>query len=125
MRGRSGRQGDPGFSRFYVAMDDELMMRFGGERLRRIFARLGSDFIQSRMLTRAISNAQKKVEGMNFDQRKHILDYDNVLAQHREAMYSRRDQILTSNNLKPIIKKMQYSAAYDLTKMFGNESHGE
>ncbi|AOX43472.1 preprotein translocase subunit SecA [Spiroplasma sp. NBRC 100390] len=125
LRGRSGRQGDPGFSRFYVAMDDELMMRFGGDRLRRIFARLGSDFIQSRMLTRAISNAQKKVEGMNFDQRKHILDYDNVLAQHREAMYARRDQILTASDLKPIIKKMQYSAAYDLTKMFGNESHGE
>ncbi|MFJ1522038.1 preprotein translocase subunit SecA [Spiroplasma sp. ald] len=125
LRGRAGRQGDPGFSRFYVAMDDELMMRFGGDRLRRIFARLGSDFIQSRMLTRAISNAQKKVEGMNFDQRKHILDYDNVLAQHREAMYARRDQILTATDLKPIIKKMQYSAAYDLTKMFGNESHGE
>ncbi|WHQ36971.1 preprotein translocase subunit SecA [Spiroplasma sp. SV19] len=125
LRGRSGRQGDPGFSRFYVAMDDELMMRFGGDRLRRIFARLGSDFIHSRMLTRAISNAQKKVEGMNFDQRKHILDYDNVLAQHREAMYARRDQILTANDLKPIIKKMQYSAAYDLTKMFGNQSHGE
>ncbi len=125
LRGRSGRQGDPGFSRFYVAMDDELMMRFGGDRLRRIFARLGSDFIQSRMLTRAISNAQKKVEGMNFDQRKHILDYDNVLAQHREAMYERRDQILTATDLKPIIKKMQYSASYDLTKMFGNESHGE
>ncbi|WFG98610.1 preprotein translocase subunit SecA [Spiroplasma citri] len=125
LRGRAGRQGDPGFSRFYVAMDDELMMRFGGERLRRIFARLGSNFIQSRMLTRAISNAQKKVEGMNFDQRKHILDYDNVLAQHREAMYARRDQILTATDLKPIIKKMQYSAAYDLTKIFGNESHGE
>ncbi|UZQ29528.1 MAG: preprotein translocase subunit SecA [Spiroplasma phoeniceum] len=125
LRGRAGRQGDPGFSRFYIAMDDELMMRFGGDRLRRIFARLGSDFIQSRMLTRAISNAQKKVEGMNFDQRKHILDYDNVLAQHREAMYARRDQILTATDLKSIIKKMQYSAAYDLTKMFGNESHGE
>ncbi len=125
LRGRAGRQGDPGFSRFYVAMDDELMMRFGGDRLRRIFARLGSDFIQSRMLTKAISNAQKKVEGMNFDQRKHILDYDNVLAQHREAMYVRRDQILTATDLKPIIKKMQYSAAYDLTKMFGNELHGE
>ena len=125
LRGRSGRQGDPGFSRFYVAMDDELMLRFGGERLRKIFGRLGSDFIQSRMLTRAISNAQKKVEGMNFDQRKNILDYDNVLAQHREAMYARRNQILTASDLKPIIKKMQYSAAYDLTRMFGNESHGE
>ncbi|WP_425379257.1 preprotein translocase subunit SecA [Spiroplasma endosymbiont of Polydrusus pterygomalis] len=125
LRGRAGRQGDPGFSRFYIAMDDELMMRFGGDRLRRMFGRLGSDFIQSRMLTRAISNAQKKVEGMNFDQRKNILDYDNVLAQHREAMYVRRDQILTANDLKPIIRKMQYSAAYDLTKMFGNQSHGE
>lgn len=79
------------------------------------FCKIRSDFIQSRMLTRAISNAQK-VEGMNFDQRKHILDYDNVLAQHREAMYARRDQILTATDLKPIIKKMQYSAAYDLTK---------
>lgn len=59
---------------------------------------------------------KKKVEGMNFDQRKHILDYDNVLAQHREAMYARRDQILTATDLKPIIKKMQYSAAYDLNK---------
>ncbi|WP_338954764.1 preprotein translocase subunit SecA [Spiroplasma endosymbiont of Polydrusus cervinus] len=125
LRGRAGRQGDPGFSRFYVAIDDELMMRFGGDRLRRMFGCLGSDFIQSRMLTRAISNAQKKVEGMNFDQRKNILDYDNVLAQHREAMYTCRDQILAANNLKPIIRKMQYSAAYDLTKIFGNQSHGE
>jgi preprotein translocase subunit SecA len=91
LRGRAGRQGYPGFSRFYVAMDDELMLRFGGEILRKIFGRLGNDFIQSRMLTRAISNAQKKAEGMNFDQRKNILDYDNVLAEHREAMYARRD----------------------------------
>jgi preprotein translocase subunit SecA len=125
LRGRAGRQGDPGFSRNYVAMDEELMLLFGGERLKKIFGHLGNGFIQTRMLTRAISNAQKKVEGMNFDQRKNILDYDNVLAQHRNAMCARCDQILTVSDLRPLVKKMQASAAYDLTSMFGNESHSE
>ncbi len=125
LRGRSGRQGDPGFSRLYVAVDDVLMIRFGSDKLKNLFSRLGDEYIQSKMLNRSITNAQKKIEGMNFDQRKNILDYDNVLAQHREATYSERDQILESNNLKPIIRRMHYSAAYDLTRIFGYELHQE
>lgn len=125
LRGRSGRQGDPGFSRFYVSIDDELMLRFGGKKLKKIFGHLGDNYIKSRMLTRAITNAQKKIEGINFDQRKNILEYDNVLAQHREAMYTYRNKILTVADLKPIIKKMQISVAYDLIQLFSKKFHGE
>lgn len=125
LRGRSGRQGDPGFSRIYVAVDDTLLVRFGAKRLQKLFASLGDDFLKSRLLSRRITAAQKRVEGMNFDQRKNILDYDNVLAQQREAIYSQRNQILGGADLSAILNKMQYSAAYDLTRMFGYSMHGE
>ncbi len=125
LRGRSGRQGDPGFSRLYVAVDDNLLIRFGAKKLQNLFARLGDDYLQSRMLAHRITVAQKRVEGMNFDQRKNVLDYDNVLAQHREAIYSQRNQILRDNNLRAIIRRMQYTCAYDLTDMFSYTLHGE
>ncbi len=125
LRGRSGRQGDPGESRLYVAIDDDLIIRFGGKKLTKMFSKLKDDFLQSRLLSRSITNAQKKVEGMNFDQRKHILDYDNVLAQHREAIYSQRNQILRADNLRVMAKNMHFSAGYYLTKHFGYELNGE
>ena len=125
LRGRSGRQGDPGFSRLYVAVDDNLLIRFGAKKLQNLFARLGDDYLQSRMLSHRITVAQKRVEGMNFDQRKNVLDYDNVLAQHREAIYSQRNQILRDSNLRAIIRRMQYTCAYDLTDMFSYTLHGE
>lgn len=125
LRGRSGRQGDPGYSRFYISADDELMVRFGGERLSKILSSLKGEHIQSRLLTRRISGAQKKVEGMNFDTRKNILDYDNVIAQHREVIYAEREEILKSTDLTKIIQKMQVSVAYDLLKIFSKEEHNE
>lgn len=118
LRGRAGRQGDRGFSRFYVSIEDELIMRFGGEKLKKIFASLGEDFIKSKMLTRSITRAQQKIEGLNFDARKNLLDYDNVIAQHREAMYAQRDKILTSDGVLDILKTMHRTVARDLLKIF-------
>lgn len=118
LRGRAGRQGDPGFSRFYVSIEDELIMRFGGEKLKRAFASLGDDYIKSKMLTRAITRAQQKIEGLNFDARKNLLDYDNVIAQHREAMYRQRDKILQSTNVVPILETMHRTVARDLLRIF-------
>ncbi|MCL8210645.1 Protein translocase subunit SecA [Spiroplasma sp. JKS002671] len=118
LRGRAGRQGDPGFSRFYVSIEDELIMRFGGEKLKRAFASLGEDYIKSKMLTRAITRAQQKIEGLNFDARKNLLDYDNVIAQHREAMYRQRDKILQSTNVLPILETMHKTVARDLLRIF-------
>ncbi|WP_342252694.1 preprotein translocase subunit SecA [Spiroplasma endosymbiont of Amphibalanus improvisus] len=125
LRGRSGRQGDPGTSRFFVSVDDQLLVRFGGPKIQRLFSKLGDDFIRSKMLMRSISGAQKKIEGMNFDQRKNLLDYDNVLAQHRETIYAQRDQILKAQELEGMLDKMQYSVSYDLTNIFGYELHSE
>lgn len=126
LRGRSGRQGDPGFSRFYVAIDDDLMLRFGQANKVKTWEKILKDgYMQSRLFTWKITSAQKKVEGMNFDQRKNILDYDNVIAQHRETMYSQRDQILTLENLKPIVNKMAQTVGYDLTRIFGQEGSGD
>ncbi|AXK50743.1 preprotein translocase subunit SecA [Spiroplasma alleghenense] len=114
LRGRSGRQGDPGNSRFYISMEDELMVRFTAPKVRQMFLRLGDEAIKSKMFTRAITNAQKKLEGLNFDQRKNVLDYDNVLAQHREAIYSQRDEILKQEDIKVVIERFQFTTAFEL-----------
>lgn len=118
LRGRAGRQGDPGFSRFYVSIEDDLMLRFGGEKLKKAFATLGEDYIRSKMLTRSITRAQQKIEGMNFDARKNLLDYDNVIAQHREATYHQRDNILLADDLLDLIKNMHRTVARDLLNIF-------
>ena len=86
LRGRSGRQGDPGYSRFFVSLDDELMQRFGSDNLQRLFGKMGDEPLESSMVTKAITTAQKKVEGQNFDTRKNLLDYDDVLRQQREIL---------------------------------------
>ena len=125
LRGRSGRQGDPGESHLYVAADDQLMVRFAGNRLMKIFKNLKDGYVQSRMLSRSITSAQKKSEGMKFDQRKNILDYDNVLSQHREAVYSQRNQILRTDDLTAIIKKMHFSCGFYLTKLYGYQLNEE
>lgn len=114
LRGRAGRQGDPGTSRFYISMEDELMVRFTAPKVREMFLKLGEDHIKSKMFTRAITNAQKKLEGLNFDQRKNVLDYDNILSQQREAMYAQRDDILSQPDLKVVLAKFQYTIAYEL-----------
>ncbi|WP_079478184.1 preprotein translocase subunit SecA [Halobacillus salinus] len=109
LRGRSGRQGDPGMSQFYLATEDELMRRFASDNIRSMMDRLGMDDsqpIESKMISRAVESAQKRVEGNNFDARKTILSYDDVLRQQREVIYKQRYDVLTSENLREIIEQM-------------------
>lgn len=106
LRGRSGRQGDPGYSRFYVSVQDELMVRFGSERYETIFKQLGDQAVESKLVTRSISSAQKRVEGVNFDVRKTLLEYDDVLRQQREAIYKQRNFILEHQDVHGVIQEM-------------------
>ena len=99
LRGRSGRQGDPGYSRFFVCCDDELILRFGSEMLRNAFMSLGDEGLDNKFVTDAITNAQKKIEGQNFDTRKSLMDYDDVLRQQRKIMYEQRDKVLYSDSI--------------------------
>jgi preprotein translocase subunit SecA len=105
LRGRAGRQGDPGSSRFYVSLEDDLMLRFGGPTVARLMERLGADQdvpIEHNMVTKAISSAQMRVEGHNFDMRKHLLEYDDVVNQQRQVIYEQRRLILTEADLRPV-----------------------
>jgi preprotein translocase subunit SecA len=109
LRGRSGRQGDPGESRFYVSLEDDLMRIFGSERLQGMVEKLGlgdDEAIESRMVTGAIENAQKKVEGNNFDIRKTLLGYDDVMNKQREIIYKQRSHVLEGENLKEQVEDM-------------------
>lgn len=103
LRGRSGRQGDNGASQFYVSMEDDLMRLFGSDRIRNMMdaLKVPDDMpIQNKMISNAIESAQKKVEGRNFDIRKHLVEYDDVMNRHREIMYSRRHKVLKNENIK-------------------------
>ncbi len=107
LRGRSGRQGDPGSSRFYLSLEDDLLRIFGGERISNIMSRLGmqeGEPIEHRMISKAIENAQSKVEGHNFEIRKQLLDFDDVMNQQREIIYRQRTQALSDESLKPVIE---------------------
>jgi len=109
LRGRSGRQGDPGVTQFYLSMEDELMRRFGSDGMKAMMSKLGMDDsqpIQSKMVSRAVESAQKRVEGNNFDSRKQLLQYDDVLRQQREIIYAQRNEVLTSENLRTIVEAM-------------------
>lgn len=109
LRGRAGRQGDPGESRFYLSMEDDLMRLFGSEKTAGMIAKLGlpeDEPIEAGILTRAIENAQKKVEGNNFSARKRLLDYDKVMNEQRELIYAQRQEVLTGENLKDEIMDM-------------------
>jgi preprotein translocase subunit SecA len=109
LRGRSGRQGDPGSSRFYLSLEDELMRLFGSERISTIMEKLGmkeGEDIQHPWISKAIENAQRKVEAMNFDIRKQLLDYDNVMNKQREAVYRLRNEILEGEDLQQTIADM-------------------
>ena len=106
LRGRSGRQGDPGESRFFVSVQDDLMIRFGSERMEGLFAQLGDEAIESKTVTKSISSAQKRVEGVNFDARKSLLQYDDVLRQQREVMYDQRNYILDHEDVHNVIHDM-------------------
>jgi len=106
LRGRSGRQGDPGSSRFYLSLEDDLLRIFGSDRLSSVMDKLGMEEdepIEHSMVTRAIENAQRKVEGHNFDIRKHLLEYDDVMNKQREVVYSQRREVLEGENIRPII----------------------
>jgi len=109
LRGRSGRQGDPGMSRFYISLEDDLMRIFGSERLASVVDRLGltdEDAIESKMVTGAIESAQKKVEGNNFDIRKDVVKYDDVMNMQREIIYKQRQTVLQGANIKDQIQDM-------------------
>ena len=103
LKGRSGRQGDPGYSKFYVSMEDEIFVRFAPASYKSLYEKLGDDSFQSRMMSNAITQAQKRVEGQNFDTRKQLLNYDDVLSRQRKIMYARRDQILYSKSVSETI----------------------
>ncbi|MGL5245788.1 MAG: preprotein translocase subunit SecA [Sarcina sp.] len=109
LRGRSGRQGDPGESRFYISLEDDLMRIFGSEKLQGVVDRLGlqdDEAIESKMVSKSIENAQKKVEGNNFDVRKTLLGYDDVMNMQREVIYKQRSEVLEGMNLKEQIQEM-------------------
>ena len=109
LRGRSGRLGDPGSSRFYISLEDDLMRRFGGERVKGFMEWAGVDEeipIEHDLVTKSIENAQVKVEGFNFDIRKHLLEYDDVINQQRNVIYEQRRMVLSQDTLKPIILRM-------------------
>ena len=110
LRGRSGRQGDPGVTQFYLSLEDDLMLRFGSERIKHFYETLNiSDdtVIQSKMITRQVESAQKRVEGNNYDTRKQVLQYDDVMRSQREVIYSQRQQvIMETESLKPVIMPM-------------------
>lgn len=117
LRGRSGRQGDPGLTQFYVAMDDDLMRIFGGERMMNLMERMGlpEDMpIENGIISRSIESAQKKVEGHNFDIRKHLVEYDSVMNKHRDIIYKRRRALLGNENLKNDILVLIEQAAEKL-----------
>jgi preprotein translocase SecA subunit len=125
LRGRSGRQGDPGSSRFYLSLQDDLMRIFGADRIQSIMNRLGMEEgvpIEHRLVTRAIENAQKKVEAHNFDIRKHLLEYDDVMNKQREVIYHRRRDILRGANLKDEVLEMAGGLAEEIVDRFADKN---
>ena len=104
LRGRSGRQGDPGFSRFYVSFDDTLLVRFAADSIRNFIEKnFGDEALEARMITNVITSAQKKIEGQNFDTRKSLLEYDDVLAKQRQIVYDKRDRIIDGRPIDDIM----------------------
>ncbi|MBT7085455.1 MAG: preprotein translocase subunit SecA [Desulfobacterales bacterium] len=124
LRGRSGRQGDPGSSRFYMSLDDDLLRIFGGERITSIMERLGMEDgepIEHNLISKAIENAQSKVEGHNFEIRKQLIDYDDVMNQQREVIYRQRREALKGENLRPSIEAMIEDVSYNISSMYADD----
>ncbi len=124
LRGRSGRQGDPGSSRFYLALEDDLLRIFGGERITGIMEKLGMEEgepIENRLISKAIENAQAKVEGHNFDIRKQLLEYDDVMNQQREVIYIQRREALNGKNLKSVIGEMIGEKVEEIAYTYSDE----
>lgn len=104
LRGRSGRQGDPGYSRFYVSFEDELIRRFVDDKRREFFIKqIGDDHLENKIIQNIVTNAQKQIEGRNFDTRKNLLDYDDVLAKQRQIIYDRRDSIMLAGDIGELV----------------------
>ncbi len=121
LRGRSGRQGDPGTSRFYLSLEDDLLRIFGSDRIKGLMGRLGMDDgqpIEHRMVSNAIEKAQKRVEGHNFEIRKHLLEYDDVMNKQREVIYAQRRQILAGENLAEDLLEMAAELLEDLVQAY-------
>ena len=124
LRGRAGRQGDPGESRFYIGLDDDLMRLFGSERVQGLLEKLGLDDetpIEHRMLTKSIENAQKKVEGKNFGIIKHVLEYDDVMNKQREIIYAERRRVLSGENLQDQIQMMMRDVITESVALYTDE----
>ena len=123
LRGRAGRQGDPGASRFYLSLEDDLLRIFGAERIQGLMTRLGMEEgepIEHRLITRAVANAQSKVEAHNFDIRKHLLEYDDVMNKQREVIYARRRAVLAGERLKETVQEMIDDVAAGLVSQCAN-----
>ena len=117
LRGRSGRQGDPGFSRFYVSFDDTLLVRFAADGIRNYIEKnFGDEALEARMITNVITSAQKKIEGQNFDTRKSLLEYDDVLAKQRQIVYDKRDRIIEGRPIDDIMDDIFKTAGEFLAK---------
>jgi preprotein translocase subunit SecA len=129
LRGRSGRQGDPGTSRFYLSLEDDLLRIFGSDRIKGLMGRLGMDDgqpIEHRLVSNAIEKAQKRVEGHNFEIRKHLLEYDDVMNKQREVIYAQRRQILSGENLEEDLLEMAEELVEDLVEEYtGNRVQEE
>jgi len=124
LRGRSGRQGDEGSSRFYLSLEDDLLRIFGGDRIHAVMDKLGieeGEHIEHSFISKAIENAQSKVEGHNFEIRKHLLEYDDVMNQQREVIYKQRRKALLESNLKSAVLEMIEDKAYDLVDEFADD----
>jgi preprotein translocase subunit SecA len=124
LRGRAGRQGDPGSSRFYLSLEDDLLRIFGSERISHIMDRLGMEEdqpIEHGLVTKAIENAQRRVEAHNFEIRKHLLEYDNVMNKQREVIYSQRREVLTGEDLKESVMEMVEEQVEDIVDQFADE----
>ena len=127
LRGRAGRQGDPGTTRFFVSMEDDLMVRFGTDRLKGIMQGLGmaeDEAISNKMISKNLEVAQKKVEGFNFDRRKGLLDYDNVISKQREIIYDRRNEILDNESIRDrVLETFKSFVSYQVTSHLEPEGY--
>tara|TARA_B100000282_G_scaffold49822_1_gene31540 strand:+ start:2499 stop:5069 length:2571 start_codon:yes stop_codon:yes gene_type:complete len=124
LRGRSGRQGDPGLTQFFVSMEDELMRLFGSERISNMMTKLGwkeGEPIEHKMITNSLENAQKKVESRNFEIRKHLLEYDDVQNKQREIIYKLRNRLLRNSEIDEVLKEIKDDALYSFQPLLDNE----
>ena len=128
LRGRSGRQGDPGSSRFYISLEDELMRRFGGDRIKTVMGWVGLEEdtpIEHSLISKSVGNAQTKVEGFNFDIRKHLVEYDDVVNQHRDVIYSQRRKTLEGADVKANVQDMVQQEVLDIVYASLQDEHGD